>query len=478
MIWILAAIVTLLGLELWAGPELHAHLSKVYSALAMEWVSIALIVAVALLADSLLRRYYWHGYLKRRRGRDTPALIQDIVTVLLVAIGLSVGLTYVAGLSVTGIVTASGATAVVLGIALQATIQDLFSGLAINFEGAYGIDDWLTIYTDQVPEPIYGRVTHISWRSTYLTLDDGSQVIVPNHMVTANPVMNHSRPLEPKRISVEICVDNRIPTDRAVDMLLGEAFKATRVKGISRRPEPTVIVSRVTSDSIFYEVRFFYRPDEIEPAMARSAVLTPILEVVQKSELPTPVTQVELTKAPDLAYTFGEEEQRDWIKQAPLFESSLDAEHVDVLVKNSNPVELPRGSLLMKQGDTGSSMFIIMEGAAAVTIATDTGQSHEVNVLAAGDVVGEMSLMTGAPRNATVSALTRVRVLEITKDAIASVLQDTPGLAERFSAVLAQRQQHNAEFASRMMKTEDVQKALLARITSFFSRTFRSAPAH
>ena len=222
-------------------------------------------------------------------------------------------------------------------------------------------------------------------------------------------------------------------------------------------------------------MRFYYRPDEIEPSRARSAVLTPILDVVQKGELPRPVTQVELSKPPDLVFTFGEEEQRDWIKQAPLFESSLGPEHVDILIKSSHPVEVAKGSVLMKQGDTGSSMFIIMEGAASVTIETDTGRSHEVNILAAGDVVGEMSLLTGVPRNATVSALTRVRVLEITKDAIATVLERSPGLAERFSKVLAERQQRNAEFANRLIKTDEVQKDLLARITSFFSRTFRGS---
>jgi small-conductance mechanosensitive channel/CRP-like cAMP-binding protein len=474
MTWILIVIAVLLGLEFWGSPEIHAHLSRAYAGDVMEWISIVLIVATAMLGDSLLRRYYWHGYLKRRLGRDTPALVQDIVTIVLLAIGLSIGLTFIAGLSVTGIVTASGATAIVLGIALQAVIQDLFSGLAINFEGSYGIGDWLTIFSEHA-EPLYGRVTHISWRSTYLTLNDGTQVMVPNHTVTANPVMNHSRPLEPKRISVEICLDNRIPTDRAVDLLLGEAFKATRVKGVSRSPEPSVLIGRMDADAVYYDVRFYYRPDEIEPSRARSAVLTPILDVVQKGELPRPVTQVELSKPPDLVFTFGEEEQRDWIKQAPLFESSLGPEHVDILIKSSHPVEVPKGSVLMKQGDTGSSMFIIMEGAASVTIETDTGRSHEVNILAAGDVVGEMSLLTGVPRNATVSALTRVRVLEITKDAIATVLERSPGLAERFSKVLAERQQRNAEFANRLIKTDEVQKDLLARITSFFSRTFRGS---
>jgi small-conductance mechanosensitive channel/CRP-like cAMP-binding protein len=473
--WILVFVAILAGIEIWARPEIHAHLAKAYAILVDQWVAIALIVAAALLVDALVRRFYWHGYLKRRRGLDTPALIQDIVTILLVAIGLSIGLTYIAGLSVTGIVTASGATAIVLGIALQAVIQDLFSGLAINFEGSYAIGDWLTIFTDQVPDPIYGCVSHISWRSTYLTLADGSRLMVPNHMVTSNPVMNHSRPREAKRLSVELCIDNRIPTDRVVDVLLGETFKVVRAPGLARHPEPAVLVARMDSDAIYYEARFYHLPHEIEPDTARSQVRIALLQALQQSGLATPVTQVELTKAPDVKFEFGEKESRSLVLRAPLFEDILEPEHVDILISNCRPAELPAGAVLMAQGDQGSSMFIIMEGAATVTIRGDTGQSHEVNILAAGDVAGEMSLMTGAPRNASVTALTRVRVLEVTKSAIALVLQKSPELAERFSAVLAERQQQNAELANRMIQREAVQQDLLARITAFFSRAFRGS---
>jgi small-conductance mechanosensitive channel/CRP-like cAMP-binding protein len=476
MIVFFALIVALLAaFEVWGLPEVHALVPKAYAETADQWIGIALIVAVTLLLDRLIRRFYWHGYLKRRLGRDTPALIQDIVTILLVTVGLSLGLTFVAGFSITGVVTASGATAIILGIALQAVIQDLFSGLEINFEGSYAIGDWLTIYTDQVHgEPIYGRVTHISWRSTNLMLDDGTLVMVPNHIVTANPVKNHSQPLEPKRLAVEICLDNRLPTERAVDMLLGEAFKAIRTPGLARVPEPTVIVTRMASDAIYYEVRFFHRPDQIDPHSARSVVLTALMDVLQQNELPTPVQQVEMTKPPEIEFAFDEEEERALLRRAPLFEGSLEHEHVELLVGNCHPAELPVGTVLMKQGDEGSSMFIIMEGAANVAIRGDAGQSHEVNILAAGDVVGEMSLLTGAARTATVTALTRVRVLEVTKSAIEMLLQKSPEVAERFSKVLAERQAQNAALAGRLLKREEVQRDLLARITTFFSRAFKS----
>ncbi len=470
--WAAALFAVLLGLELWASPALYAHVSKPYADLTMHAIGVAFILAFVFLIDRLIRRFYWHGYLKRRHGRDTPALIQDIVTIALLALGLSTGLSVEAGFSVTGIATASGATAIILGIALQAVIQDLFSGLAINLDGSYAIGEWLTIYSDQMPEPIYGRVIGITWRSTFLMLDDGRMLMVPNRMVTSNPVMNHSRPREAKRLSVELSIDNRVPHDRVTDMLLGEAFKAVRNPGLARYPEPTVLLTRLDSDATFYEVRFYYHLDQIEPSAAKSVVFKALLSVVQQNALPAPVTQIELAQPPNLDFLFGEKEERDAINRVPLFEGILRPEHVDILVARCTPAELPTGTVLMNQGDAGSSMFIILEGAAGVTIRSDTGQSHEVAILATGDLVGEMSLMTGAPRNATVTALTRMRVLEVTKDAIETILQQAPELAERFSRVLAERQQQNEELTHRLTRREAVQSALLARIMTFFSHAF------
>ena len=177
------------------------------------------------------------------------------------------------GFSFTGFITASGATAIILGLALQAVIQDLFSGIAINLDGSYSLGDWLTIYSEQMDGPVYGRVTHMTWRSTFLTLDDGRRLMVPNHIVTANPVMNHSRPADAKRLSVEVSIDSRMPADRVVDMLLGEAFKAVRRPGLARTPEPSVLLSRLTQEAMYYEVRFYAFPDQIEPSQAKSIVI-------------------------------------------------------------------------------------------------------------------------------------------------------------------------------------------------------------
>ena len=474
IVWSAVALVILIIADYWAPHALHGHLADPSITQIGHGLVVASVVAGALLLDGLIRHFYWLRYLQRRLNRETPALIQDLLTVVLVLLGASIGLSLEEDFSITGFITASGATAIVLGIALQTAIQDLFAGLAINLDGSYAIGDYLTIYSDQMPEPIYGRVTHMTWRSTFLALDDGRRVMVPNHIATANVVMNHSRPADAKRLTVEIAIDNRMPSDRVIDMLLGEAFKAVRRPGLARTPEPSVILTKMDSDAMYYEVRFYFHPDQIEPSSAKSAVLAAIQDVVLQNRMPTPVTQIELVKEPVIDLVIDENEMRAALEHASLFNKVLDEEQSHELARLCRPVEFARGTNLMAQGDAASSMFIILEGAARVSVLGQNNDPREVAVLATGDVVGEMSLMTGAQRNATVTALTRVRALEITKDPVEALLHKSPDLLQRFSHVLAKREQERAAIAQKTIQVAAVERDLMARMKTFFNRVLWS----
>src|SRR6185312_1074053 len=199
--------------------------------------------------------------------------------------------------------------------------------------------------------PVYGRVTGVTWRATFLTREDGVRLMVPNHMMTTNPVTNHTRPGGAKRLSVMVEVEIRVPANRVIDMLLGEAFKAVRQPGLARNPDPEVIINHLSADAVFYEVRFWYFPDRISPTNAASAVQKALHDVIWLNELPLPVTQIEMTQPPNLAFTLGEQEMRDALKEAELFENVLNAEQFELLAQHSKTIEMARGTVLMKQGD-------------------------------------------------------------------------------------------------------------------------------
>jgi CRP-like cAMP-binding protein len=117
-------------------------------------------------------------------------------------------------------------------------------------------------------------------------------------------------------------------------------------------------------------------------------------------------------------------------------------------------------------------MYIILEGAASVSLDEKGDEAHEIAISATGDVVGEMSLMTGQPRSATVTALTRLRTVEITTEAISELFKTSPELLQRFSHILARRQQEQDAHADRLRDAKQVEKDIVARMKAIFLSAF------
>ena len=468
----LLALALLLAARFGASGLITAALNPPYGARAVSALGVVVAVAAAIVLDRLVRTFYWDGYLHRRLNRETPTVIKGLLTIALMALGVSMGLFFEEGVSFAGVLTASGAAAFVLGIALQAPINDVFSGVSLNLDDAFAIGDWLTIYSDQFPEPVYGRVQGVTWRTTFLRLCDGRRLLIPNHVLTTNPVMNHSRPPGPKRLSVEMPVAFHFSADRAMSILLGEAFRMVRTKPLVAFRDPDILIDRVTPDAIIFHVRFYAELDEADPDMARSMMAQALYRAMLRHNVPNPVTQVELVKGFDTSRD-PKDEARDALRNISIFENSLGAAQLDALVAGCELKTFPVGTAFIKQGEAGSSMFVLLEGAARVSIAMPGGQSREVAVLTVGDIVGEMSLMTGAPRAASVICLTAMRVLEVTKASMESLLAAEPGLMERFSRVLAARQSGLSEIASNSGQKQALELDILAQMRRFFSRAFR-----
>jgi CRP-like cAMP-binding protein len=117
----------------------------------------------------------------------------------------------------------------------------------------------------------------------------------------------------------------------------------------------------------------------------------------------------------------------------------LGSDQLDALAEQCLPAFFLAGAVVMRQGDFGASMFGIVEGVVSVTFTDRLDRETEVTQLRAGNVVGEMALLTGDPRTATVRAVTDVSALEITKPALQQAFAASPDLVERFAEVLAFR---------------------------------------
>jgi len=467
------SVFVLLAAARFAGSALIlASVSPPNGARIVHALGVLMAGAGALLLDRLVLAFYWDGYLPRRRGRETPAVMKVLMTIALVALVVSVGLYFEEGVSFAGLLTASGATALILGIALQAGISDVFSGLSVNLNGSVGIGDWLTIYTAELPEPIYGRVQGIAMRFTYLRLLDGRRLMVPNHTLTSNPVINHSRPRGAAiRLVVEIPIARHFSAERAIGILLAEAYRAVQSKPLSSQRNPEVLIDRFGPYTTFLHVRFYADPDDTEPKIAKSIMAVAMHRALQRHGVPAPVRPLEFV-TPNGGSRDGAAEVLGALGQVPIFENILSASQLETLASSCTVRLIAAGTTFIRQGDIGKSMFVLLDGAARVQIAALDGEAREVAVLASGDIVGEISLMTGAPRAASVTSLTAMRLLEVTNESMEQLLAAEPGLLERFSHVLAVRQLILGEIASTIGQKNKLERDILAQIRKFFSRTF------
>lgn len=124
----------------------------------------------------------------------------------------------------------------------------------------------------------------------------------------------------------------------------------------------------------------------------------------------------------------------------PLFREALSPRQLDHLAAQSRDAIFPAGALLMAEGDFAMSMFAIVEGEVKVAIHDEHGGEHRVATLGPGEVVGEMSLLTGMRRRATVTASSDVTALEITKATIEEMFARAPELIDRIGMILTRRQ--------------------------------------
>ena len=125
--------------------------------------------------------------------------------------------------------------------------------------------------------------------------------------------------------------------------------------------------------------------------------------------------------------------QRRHLQRVPLF-SGFDEDELGRVAEISKIVEVPVGTVITRVGDAGDSFFVIIDGMAGVRTPVGSG-----NELRPGDFFGEMSLLDGEPRSATIVAATDLRLLSVDRSHFWQLLEANPELIRRILTVLSRR---------------------------------------
>ena len=299
------------------------------------------------------------------------------------------------------LVTTSAVSAVVLGFALQDTLGNAFAGLAIQSEKPFHVGQWVRIGDYD------GRVAEVTWRATKLRTKAGNFVILPNNVVGKEAIVNYSEPSAPLRLEVEVGATYLVPPSQVKAAVIEALRHSSRVL---TAPAPEVLLVAFDASSINYRARFWVA-DFAQDELARDEVRTAIYYSFQRHniEIPWPI-QVEYSRqleVPDVNKRLEEEEQL--LANVDLF-ASLAPELRSQIAHAAPMAVYGSGETIVKEGEQGQSMFIVLSGAVSVVLGP---QRDEVARIGRGGYFGEMSLLTGEPRSATVLASGDVAVVEI-----------------------------------------------------------------
>jgi small-conductance mechanosensitive channel/CRP-like cAMP-binding protein len=347
--------------------------------------------------------------------------------------------------------------AVVIGLALQDTLGNLFAGLAIQIEKPFRVGDWVTIGGHD------GLVSEITWRATKMRTKAGNFVVVPNSVLARDTITNYCEPSRSLRLQVEVGASYDVPPN-VVKSVIRDALQDVPAL-LHDRPTEILLVE-FASSSIVYRIRFWVNDFEADERI-KDLVRSHIYYAFRRNNITIPYPiQVELSADEGGLPAARSAVGPDTLSSVALFSTLTEAERTQLLAI-ARPMLYAAGEAIVRQGHAGRSLFVVVRGEASVTL---SGTQGEVARLKAGDVFGEMSMLTGEVRTATVTAVTDCDLLELDADAFRRVALTNPSVLERIATVTASRRaeldRHSATHRLSAVIAE-APHSLLARVRQF-----------
>ena len=401
----------------------------------------------------------------RPRHIAVPRLLFDVVNaVVLVGVGLAI-LKTLYDFNLTGLLVTSTVLSAILGLSLQDVLSSVMAGIALQIGSPVTPKDWIRVGDKE------GEVVQMNWRTITLRSRDGHHVVLPNARVAREDILNFSRPGPATMLHATVGVAYAHPPGD-VKAVLASAIAGA--EGVAAVPPPEVLVSRFADSAVEYDLRFWTRDFASVPAV-RDAALSRAWYALRRAgfAIPFPQREVALRQVQETR-----KEERAEKRRAECFEALRDVEtfrplsddQVRDLARHARLERYTAGETLVRQGDGGGSLFVVVDGEVRVR-RSDGGVARELARLGPGSFFGEMSLLTGEPRSASVLALDEVEVVVVEKAAFSTLLRDDNHLARALSEALEARSREQARVAAPSAGTgvqQAVTDGLLDRIQRFF----------
>ncbi|HEY0141539.1 MAG TPA: mechanosensitive ion channel family protein [Thermoanaerobaculia bacterium] len=387
---------------------------------------------------------------RRRKHVNAPLLLREIFDIALYFLAFAWAISAIFHYSVTGFLATGTILAAILGLALQDTLGNLFSGIALHMEDTFEVGDVIRS-GDSI-----GVVESVRWRGTRIRTFNNNLVILPNSLVSRERLEVFPKNNVNARV-LQVGIDYHFPPATVINVL---TQATVNVEGVVREMPCFARVAGFADSAVTYDIKYFmndYSQRDRIDAEIRKAIWYALRR--NGITIPFPIRSVQRYQQPDEGQHVSEPELLERLRRIDVL-TPLSDESLQSIAAAARVHFYSRGETILRRGDAGDSMFIVHEGEVVVRI-----DGSDVARLTAGDFFGEMALLTGEARTADIVAASDVVAIEIAKNALQPVMRDHPELASSISEkVMARRD----SLDSRRTTGGDEQKTTLARIRSWF----------
>jgi small-conductance mechanosensitive channel/CRP-like cAMP-binding protein len=390
-----------------------------------------------------------------RRWREAR-LFPDLTAAAIYTAAISVVVISVLALPIGGLLATSGVLAIVLGLALQNTLADVFAGIAFGIEAPFNVGDRISL-----ADRIEGTVVQMNWRSIRILTDGDDVAIVPNSVVAKSDIVNRSFPTRVRSASIELSCPATSDPERVIDTLQEATLLCP---AIVPAPLPGAALTRLGSIKSRYRVSFSVADTE-HLSTTKDLLLRHARRQLYYSGLyfPRPAQNAR-ARDNDMGRLFHA--ALPLLQDMVLFEA-LETEQLAELASQLKPRSLEPGEVLFAQGGTEATLFILLSGVLQIA-QHHLSEQLPARYIGAGDYIGEVSLLTGAPYAATASARTHCKLYGLDCKVIKPLLAANANLYAEFdrSARRGLAILHRAVAAR--AADEGMSQSLLHRIRTFF----------
>ncbi len=395
-----------------------------------------------------------------------------IVIVAYIAWGL-VRLRY-AGLDLGSIVATSAVITAVIAFAMQDTLGNILGGLALQLDNSIQIGDWIEV------DGISGKVVDIRWRSTMVETRNWETVVFPNSQLMKNKFLVLGRRTDmPVQLRRWIWFNVGLATlPSKVIRVVEEPFRHTDIANVAKKPAPNCVLMDMDNKGYArYALRYWLTDlavDDPTDAAMRWHVMTALQRVGIK--LAMEERSIHITKENEQyeenVHHREIQLRKKTLRRVELFSEMTD-EELATMAERLRYAPFAKGSIITRQGTVAHWLYVIIKGEAEVYLETPKGRRTLRN-LARGNFFGEMGMMTGAPRAASVVATTDVECYRLDKEMFEEILRARPAIAEEMSQVLAVRRAEldsvlqDLDMASATQQIPERRTEILATMKRFF----------